>query len=314
MLSSMTNQLRVVFAGTPESAASALKSLIHSGVQIVGVLTREDASVGRTRELRSSAVAATASELGIEVYKANTIDNLARQWLESLSADIGVVVAYGSIFNPETLRIPRLGWLNLHFSLLPELRGAAPVQHAILSGKQETGVSVFRLDEGIDTGPVVSQKKVSIDIFDTSSTLLSRLTTVGSVLLAEILDGGEDLISKARDQEEKGSESIATKPTRDLARLDFTKGANSQFNKVRAMHPEPMAWFSLDESQIRVIQSRVLEARVFDTSVAGIFEKNLVVGCQNGSLVLEIVQPSGKKQMSGADWFRGLRAEKLMLS
>lgn len=314
MLSRMTNQLRVVFAGTPESAASALNSLIHSGVQIVGVLTREDASVGRTRELRSSAVAATASDLGIAVYKTNIIDNSARQWLESLSVDIGVVVAYGSIFNQETLRIPRLGWLNLHFSLLPEFRGAAPVQHAILSGKMETGVTVFRLDEGIDTGPVVSQKKLSIDILDTASTLLTKLTTVGSILLAEVIDGGEDLISKALDQQESGSESIATKPTRDLAKLDFNKDATSQFNKVRAMNPEPMAWFSLEKSQIRVIQSRVIEARVFDTSVAGIFEKNLVVGCQNGSLVLDIVQPAGKKEMSGADWFRGLRAEKLMLS
>lgn len=314
MLSRMTNQLRVVFAGTPESAASALNSLIHSGVQIVGVLTREDASVGRTRELRSSAVAATASGLGIAVYKTNIIDNSARQWLESLSVDIGVVVAYGSIFNQETLRIPRLGWLNLHFSLLPEFRGAAPVQHAILSGKKETGVTVFRLDEGIDTGPVVSQKKLSIDILDTASTLLTKLTTVGSILLAEVIDGGEDLISKALDQQESGSESIATKPTRDLAKLDFNKDATSQFNKVRAMNPEPMAWFSLEKSQIRVIQSRVIEARVFDTSVAGIFEKNLVVGCQNGSLVLDIVQPAGKKEMSGADWFRGLRAEKLMLS
>lgn len=314
MLSRMTNQLRVVFAGTPESAASALNSLIHSGVQIVGVLTREDASVGRTRELRPSAVAATASDLGIAVYKTNIIDNSARQWLESLSVDIGVVVAYGSIFNQETLRIPRLGWLNLHFSLLPEFRGAAPVQHAILSGKKETGVTVFRLDEGIDTGPVVSQKKLSIDILDTASTLLTKLTTVGSILLAEVIDGGEDLISKALDQQESGSESIATKPTRDLAKLDFNKDATSQFNKVRAMNPEPMAWFSLEKSQIRVIQSRVIEARVFDTSVAGIFEKNLVVGCQNGSLVLDIVQPAGKKEMSGADWFRGLRAEKLMLS
>lgn len=314
MLSRMTNQLRVVFAGTPESAASALNSLIHSGVQIVGVLTREDASVGRTRELRPSAVAATASDLGIAVYKTNIIDNSARQWLESLSVDIGVVVAYGSIFNQETLRVPRLGWLNLHFSLLPEFRGAAPVQHAILSGKMETGVTVFRLDEGIDTGPVVSQKKLSIDILDTASTLLTKLTTVGSILLAEVIDGGEDLISKARDQQESGSESIATKPTRDLAKLDFNKDATSQFNKVRAMNPEPMAWFSLEKSQIRVIQSRVIEARVFDTSVAGIFEKNLVVGCQNGSLVLDIVQPAGKKEMSGADWFRGLRAEKLMLS
>lgn len=314
MLFRMTNTLRVVFAGTPENAASTLESLHQSGVYIVGVLTRTDSVVGRSKVLKPSAVSEMAHKLGLEVYKANAMDEASKSWLQALQADIGVVVAYGTIFRQDSLSIPKLGWLNLHYSLLPEHRGPAPVQQAILVGSTKTGVTVFRLDSGIDTGPVVAQQTLSIDDADTTSSLLSKLTVIGSRLLIDVLGAGEVLISTAQEQHPTGEEVFASKPSRELARLDFRIDATSQFNKVRAMNPEPMAWFEYEETPVRVILSRAIMRNLFEPSVAGIFEKELVVGCRDGGLVLEVVQPAGKKEMSGADWFRGLRVEKLKLS
>ena len=314
MLFRMKHTLRVVFAGTPENAASILEKLQLSGVHIVGVLTRKDSLVGRSKDLRSSAVAEKALQLGLEVFKANTIDDLAQNWLRGLNADIGAVVAYGTIFGNDTLGIPRLGWLNLHYSLLPELRGPAPVQHALLLGKLETGVSVFRLNEGIDTGPVVAQETVAIDEMDSASSLLEKLTVVGSSLLADVIERGEDAVRGAREQLLTGKETSASKPTRELAKLNFASDATSQFNKVRAMNPEPVAWFEYNELPVRVIRARASKDSSVEMSVAQIIDKELVVGCQSGALVLETVQPAGKNEMSGSDWFRGLRVEKLKFS
>jgi methionyl-tRNA formyltransferase len=313
MLFSMTAKLRVVFAGTPQNAAETLDSLLSEGVQIVGVLTRTDARVGRSGELTPSAVAHKANELGLETFKTNRIDDKALEWLKSLKVDIGAVVAYGCIFKQPALEIPRLGWLNLHYSLLPELPGPAPVQHAILQGKKVTGVTVFRLDTGIDTGPIIFSREQVIDDADTTGSLLSKLTGIGSQLLFDALQQDEASLALARPQEVSRFHASATKPTRELARLEFTGGALTQLNKIRAMNPEPMAWFELNGTIIRVIRAR-FQNSTSEPSTMRIVEKELVVNCEAGSLVLDIVQPAGKKQMSGADWFRGLRVEKLKLS
>ena len=165
----MAAKLRVVFAGTPQNAAETLDRLVNEGIQIVGVLTRTDARVGRSGELTPSAVAQKAHELGLETFKTNKIDDKTLEWLKSLKADIGAVVAYGSIFKQPVLDTPRLGWLNLHYSLLPDFPGPAPVQHAILQGQKVTGVTVFRLDTGIDTGPIIARTEHAIDDADTTS-------------------------------------------------------------------------------------------------------------------------------------------------
>jgi methionyl-tRNA formyltransferase len=286
---------------------------VSEGVQIVGVLTRSDARVGRSGEIRPSAVAHKANELGLETFKTNRIDDKAIEWLISLRADIGAVVAYGSIFKQPVLEIPRLGWLNLHYSVLPELPGPAPVQHAILQGKKVTGVTVFRLDSGIDTGPIISSKEQAIDDADTTGSLLSKLTGIGSKLLVDILQQDEAKLALARPQEISGVHASAIKPTRVLARLDLTGDALTQLNKIRAMNPEPMAWFELNGTIIRVIRARYHDS-TSEASTMRIVEKELVAHCKTGSLVLDLVQPAGKQQMSGADWFRGLRVEKLKLS
>jgi methionyl-tRNA formyltransferase len=309
----MAAKLRVVFAGTPQNAAESLDRLVSEGVQIVGVLTRTDARVGRSGELTPSAVAQKAHELQLETFKANKIDDKAIEWLKSLRADIGAVVAYGSIFKQPVLEIPRLGWLNLHYSLLPELPGPAPVQNAILQGKKVTGVTVFRLDSGVDSGPIISSTEQAIDDADTTESLLSKLTGIGANLLIDVLQQDEAKLALAKPQEISGIHASATKPTRELARIDFTGDALTQLNKIRALNPEPMAWFELNGTIIRVIRARFQDS-ISEASTMRIVEKELVVHCQAGSLVLDLVQPAGKQQMSGADWFRGLRVEKLKLS
>ena len=313
MLFNVASSLRVVFAGTPHNAAFTLETLVKQGVHIVGVLTRKDAPAGRSRELTPSPVALKAQELGIEVFKSNSIDNLVLAWLGELSADIGAVVAYGTIFKQPVLDVPRLGWLNLHYSLLPELPGPAPVQHAILQGRTLTGVTVFRLDTGIDTGPIVESAELEIQDTDTAGELLAKLTDIGSDLLAHVLLADETMLSLAKQQRSTEEKTTASKPTRELAKLDFSVDAASQVNKIRAMNPEPMAWFQFNETAIRVIRARQVSYSS-DQAVARVVDKELVVGCSEGSLVLELVQPAGKSQMSGADWFRGLRVENLRFS
>ncbi len=313
MLFSMTAKLRVVFAGTPQNAADTLDLLVSEGVQIVGVLTRTDARVGRSGELTPSAVAQKAHELGLETFKTNKIDDKTLEWLKSLKADIGAVVAYGSIFKQPVLDTPRLGWLNLHYSLLPDFPGPAPVQHAILQGQKVTGATVFRLDTGIDTGPIIAITEHAIDDADTTESLLSELTVIGSRLLVDVLKQDEAKLALARPQEISGIHTSATKPTRELARLNFKGDALIQLNKIRAMNPEPMAWFELNGTIIRVIRARFQDSNS-EPSTMRIVEKELIVHCKVGSLVLDLVQPAGKQQMSGADWFRGLRVEKLKLS
>ena len=312
MLFSMAAKLRVVFAGTPQNAAETLERLVSEGVHIIGVLTRTDARVGRSGELTPSAVAQKARELGLETFKSNSIDEHALEWLSGLNADIGVVVAYGAIFKQPVLEIPRLGWLNLHYSLLPELPGPAPVQHAILQGKKVTGVTVFRLDTGIDTGPILTSLEQVIDAADTAGSLLIKLTAIGSKSLSDVLLGDESQLSQAKQQIFTEAHPTAKKPTRELARLDFSGDALTQLNKIRGMNPEPMAWFELNGLTIRVIRAKFQDSST-DPSTMRIVEKELLVDCNHGSLVLELVQPAGKQQMSGADWFRGLRVEKLKL-
>jgi len=310
----MTQQLRVVFAGTPDNSAETLERLHLAGIQLVGVLTRRDSRVGRSGELSSTPVAQKALQLGLATHKSNSMDEPTLKWLSALNADLGVVVGYGTIFRKNVLAIPRLGWLNLHYSLLPELPGPAPVQHAIMQGKKFTGVTVFRLDEGVDTGPIVSSKQIAIHELDTAGLLLARLTGVGSDLLTDVLVAGEPLIAAAVAQQGVGDFPIASKPTRAQAKLDFTTDASTQLNKIRAMNPEPMAWFEYKSAPVRVLQASLLSSTSSESSQATMVSKQVIVSCQAGSLILDVVQPAGKNTMSGADWFRGLRAENLKLS
>ena len=309
----MDSKNRIVFAGTPKNAAFTLSHLASKGFNVVGVLTRLDSKVGRKGIIQASAVASQASALGIPVYKANSMDTDCLSWIRSLEPDIGVVVAYGTIFDSDVLAVPRYGWLNLHYSLLPALRGPAPVQNAILRGLRETGVTVFRLDRGIDTGPIVAQEEVSIDSTENSGELLEKLSQVGEELISNVLSDMTPNLAGATNQPDLAPDQIARKPSRESARLDFSSKSIELSALVRAMNPEPMAWFEFEGKSVRVLSAIPSSNRVDPVGLVKIIQNDLVVACSEGSLVLHTVQPAGKSAMTGAEWFRGLRRQEATL-
>lgn len=309
----MGSKLKIVFAGTTKNARETLLALHSSGIEILGVISRKDSLIGRTKTLTSSPVSELATRLGLNLLKTNSLDASSVSWIRNLEPDLGVVVAYGSIFGQAALDAPRLGWVNVHYSLLPDLPGPAPVQNALLLGLPVTGVTIFRLDKGVDTGPIVCNAELVVGEADNAGSLLDRLSSLGSELLSKVLIAGEKVITSAANQ--NASVGIyAKKPNRESAKLDFTKNVNEQFNKVRAMNPEPMSWFDLNGNNIRVLKARIIATEYTGPALARLVERELVVDCADGSLVLEVVQPSGKQDMNGADWFRGLRVEKLKLA
>lgn len=305
--------MKVLFAGTPINAANSLSHLVSNGIDVVGVLTRLDSVTGRGKQTQESPVALVAKNLSLPLHKANQINTELISWVKSLEVDIGVVVAFGTIFSPDFLDLPTHGWINLHYSLLPAYPGPAPVQHAILQGEKQTGVTVFRLDEGIDTGPIVDQKTLDVADSDNSATLLVKLTDLGAMLLVSVLQAGEERIDAAHKQDFSTGVIHAIKPTRQSAKLDFTLSASSQLNKIRAMNPEPMSWFSHTGEPVRVLEARFNDYKSSNPSVCRIEGKDLIVDCSDASLALLIVQPAGKRPMSGADWFRGLRLQELKI-
>lgn len=306
--------MRIIFAGTPNNAAKSLEALVNAGHNAVGALTRTDAPTGRSGKLTESPVAAVASSLGIPVFKANKVDQEALDWISGLNAELGVIVAYGCILKPEALKIPSRGWVNLHYSLLPKFPGASPVQQAILEGENETGVTVFMLDEGIDTGPIIATQKVEIFPDEKAGSLMERLTEIGSKILGETLDDFDARVSSRVVQKASEARKVTRKINRSMAKLDFSVSARDVVNMVRAMNPEPVAWFEIESGPVRVLEATVASEGDLPTGVAKLVGSQLLVGCLEGTVQLKVVQPAGKKPMGAADWFRGLRTDSLLLS
>ena len=305
--------MRILFAGTPNNAASTLDALVVNGFEVVGVLTREDAPVGRKKTLTESAVASAARLHRIPTKRSNIFSDEVLDWMSELKPDLGVIVAYGSILRKPALDIPEMGWINLHYSLLPKFPGAAPIQHAILAGESKTGVSVFRLDEGIDTGPILNQAEQQIDPEISSGELLEKLTELGSELLVDTLANLEERISQQQEQVIPAGTDVARKISRHMAKLNFLQPALVLHNFVRAMNPEPMAWFEANGAQIRVLKTALSDQTNLVLGEAVVVGGCLLVGCSDGAVELIRVQPAGKNEMSGADWFRGLRQESISL-
>jgi methionyl-tRNA formyltransferase len=306
--------LRILFAGTPANAAKTLEALVHSGHTIAGVLTRLDAALGRDATVSQSPVGQVAASLGIPVWKSNAVDEATLDWISKLEIDLGVIVAYGCILKKDALEIPMRGWINLHYSLLPKYPGASPVQQAILEGEKHTGVTVFALNAGIDSGPILSSQQVEILPEENAGELMERLSEVGSNLLKNTLDGFDNYYSARQAQNTENRGAVTTKITRAMAKLDFRVTPEQFVNKVRAMNPEPVAWFELDSLPVRVLESAVAGSTHLAPGVARLIGTELVVGCMNGLVSLKTVQPAGKKAMPGADWFRGLHRDSLFLS
>jgi methionyl-tRNA formyltransferase len=300
--------MRVVFAGTPEVALPSLEALLASRHEVVAVVTRPDAPAGRGRRLAPSPVGERAAAAGVEVLtpaKPREPDFLAR--LAEIAPDCCPVVAYGALVPRAALDIPEHGWVNLHFSLLPAWRGAAPVQHAVLAGDEITGASAFLLEEGLDTGPVYGVLTEAIRPTDTSGDLLARLAVSGADLLVRTLDGIEDGSLVAVPQPADGV-SLAPKLGVDDARVDWTAPAVRVGRLVRACTPAPGAWTTLGGDRLKLGPVRPLpDAEPLPPGALRAAKSGVTVGTATSPVALTTVQAQGKKAMAAADWARGLR-------
>ncbi|MER0092361.1 methionyl-tRNA formyltransferase [Corynebacterium sp. KPL2838] len=304
--------MRIIFAGTPEPAVVALEKLLASSHEVVAVITRPDAKKGRGRSLHPSPVKALAQEHGIEVLTPSTLrpgtedgDNL-RQRLAELQPEAIPVVAYGNLISKDLLDVARHGWVNLHFSLLPAWRGAAPVQAAIAAGDDITGASTFRIEEGLDTGPVFATVTEGITGTDTADDLLTRLAYSGADLLVATMDGLE--AGTLEPQAQKGEATYAPKISTAAARIDWAQPAFAIDRHIRAHSPGPGAWTLLDDARLKVGPVRVTEG--IDKHLApgeALINKDAVyIGTATQLVQLDRIQPPGKKMMNAADWARGL--------
>ncbi|CAL9620690.1 methionyl-tRNA formyltransferase [Streptomyces sp. Tu 3180] len=301
--------MKLVFAGTPEVAVPALDALLASGRhEVAAVVTRPDAPAGRGRRLVASPVAERAEEAGIEVLKpARPRDPEFLERLKEIGPDCCPVVAYGALLPKAALDIPARGWVNLHFSLLPAWRGAAPVQHAVMAGDEITGASTFLIEEGLDSGPVYGTVTEEIRPTDTSGDLLTRLAFAGAGLLAATMDGIEDGALEAVPQPADGI-SLAPKVTVEDARVDWTAPALRVDRVVRGCTPAPGAWTTFRGERLKIVQAVPVPGRTdLAPGQLAAGKNNVYVGTGSYAVELLWVQAQGKKPMRAADWARGVR-------
>jgi methionyl-tRNA formyltransferase len=307
--------MRLLFAGTPEVALPSLERLLVSSHEVVGVLTRPDAPSGRGRRLEPSPVAHRALERGLPVLRPDVLDAEAAAEIAALSPDCCPVVAYGGLVPRPLLGVPRHGWVNLHFSLLPAWRGAAPVQHALLHGDEVTGASTFLLEEGLDTGPVYGTVTETVRPADTAGDLLARLASSGAELLAQTMDGvaSGELRPVPQSTEDV---SHAPKLTTEDARVRWTDPALAVDRRIRACTPAPGAWSEVAGVRLGLLPLAVPDASVevegagFDRLAPGqvaVTKGAVYVGTGSVPVGLGQVRPAGRRPMSAADWARGAR-------
>ncbi len=301
--------MRVVFAGTPEPALPSLRSLASSEHDVVAVVTRPDAPAGRGRTMAASPVATLADSLGIPVLKpAHPRDLDFLETLAALAPEVCAVVAYGALVPRAALDVPSHGWINLHFSLLPAWRGAAPVQHAVLHGDEVTGATTFLLEQGLDTGPVLGRVTESVRPTDTSGDLLERLADSGAQLLTQTLSALERGLVVPIPQPLDGV-SLAPKITTADAEVDWSAPALRVDRVVRACTPAPGAWTTIRGERLKLGPVR-LEPGAGPTLAAGelsVERAGVLVGTGSTVVLLGEVGPQGKRWMPAADWARGLR-------
>jgi methionyl-tRNA formyltransferase len=302
--------VRLVFAGTPEVAVPSLEALVASRHEVLAVLTRPDARSGRGRALVPSPVRVRAQELGLEVLTPERPrDPALRARLAELAPDACPIVAYGGLIPPDLLAVPAAGWVNLHFSLLPAWRGAAPVQRAVMAGDEVTGATTFRVEQALDTGPTYGVMTETIRPTDTAGDLLQRLSTAGAGLLVATLDGLEAGDLEAVPQPGEGV-SLAPKITVADARVRWERPALAVDRQIRGCTPAPGAWTTFRGERLKLLP--VTPALDGPSAAPGEIvpgRRTVHVGTATGPVELGTVQPHGRKPMAAADWARGVRID-----
>ena len=300
--------MRILFWGTPDFAVPSLRALANDGVEIVGVVTQPDRPAGRGRRVKMSPVKEEALALGHEVLA--PIRPQGQEFIEQITElrpDLSVVVAYGHILKPEILDLPSLGSVNVHASLLPQLRGAAPVNWAIIRGHEQTGVTVMRMVEAMDAGPIIHQLSEPISDEDSASELMSRLSELGALALREALGFIERGDAEEREQLEDAV-SYAPKVDRKSARIDWTLSANEVALFIRGMDATPGAWSELAGMPIKFFRPSLVPESEFSQPGAVVRadpEQGLVISTSSGGVSVSEVQPAGRQRMNTLDWING---------
>lgn len=299
--------IRVAYFGTPEPAAAILDALSESDHKVCAVVTSPDRPAGRGLVTKPSPVKELALAKGYPVLQPQSLKSEpVGAELAALGADVFVVVAYGLILPRQVLQMPRLGSINVHFSLLPRLRGAAPVQWAIINGDSVTGVTIMQMDEGLDTGPILVQEQHKIDAEDTTGSLLSKLTEVGGKALLDAMERLErgELEPTAQDEE---LATYAPKISTEDARLDWGLSAEEIERRVRAFNPHPGAWTHVGGRRLKIWASEVAKADQLPSALGTMKQDDgeLIVATGSGSLNILEVQPEGSSRMTAAEFLRG---------
>jgi methionyl-tRNA formyltransferase len=296
--------MRLGVAATPEVAVPTLNWLLTSGHTLVRVISQPDKPSGRGQEINSSPVSQWARANSIELITPTTVSEIDGA-LSDL--DLLITIGYGRILPATTLYIPKFGCINLHFSLLPKYRGAAPVQRAIEAGETESGVSVFALDPGMDTGPIYTSITVPIAPTMRSYELLEKLSVIGVDAIKDALVAIESGVTPVG---QRGEPSMAPKITREEAKLDWNSTAYSILNKVRAFYPQPQAWTHFRGNPLKISAARIAQSDLkLEPGELKVIGTDCCIGAGEGFLILERVTPAGKKEMSALDWSRGARFE-----
>jgi methionyl-tRNA formyltransferase len=304
--------MRVIFLGTPEFAVPSLDALIHSAYEVCAVFTQPDRPAGRGQKHQSPAVKTFALGAGLPVFQPEKIRGLDnRPLLESYQPDFVVVVAFGQILPPWLLQLPRIGCVNVHGSLLPRYRGAAPITWAVLNGDHVTGVTTMLMDEHLDTGPMLLKNEVEIPDFMTSGELAGVLAKVGAELLIPTLDGltGGSLKPIPQDH---ALVSLAPRITKEMALVNWSRDARSIHNQIRALNPWPLAYTEFRDQRLQILRSAPCDESESDERHPGTFlgvtERGMKLACGRGDvLVILEVQPAAKKKMTGRDFANGAR-------
>jgi methionyl-tRNA formyltransferase len=297
--------MRIVFFGTPKFAVASLQTLLRHQFTIAGVVTQPDKPQGRSRsELIPPPVKVVAQSEGLPVLQpVRPVGDVFLASLRRLEPDLGIVVAYGHILRPEVLSVPARGMVNVHASLLPRYRGAAPIQHAILNGENETGITIIQMEEGLDSGPIVHRMATSIGPTETAGALAERLAELGATTLVDALS----LLSAGRGRPQPQDHSQATyapKIDREMARLSWSQDSTALARQVRAFDPAPGAWTMLNGSVLKLFGGEPVVGRGAPGAVLEAGDR-LVVAAGSGAVAVTEVQPAGKSRLPVDAWVRG---------
>ncbi|MBG6054246.1 methionyl-tRNA formyltransferase [Salinibacterium sp. CAN_S4] len=304
MSSSLSPSLRIVFAGSPAAAVPSLSLLSDSSHDVVSVITRADSPQGRRGVLTATPVAVEAERLGIPVIRANRLAGEATELVQQLQPDLGVIVAYGGLVREPLLSTPRLGWINLHFSLLPRWRGAAPVQRAIMAGDDVTGATVFQLVPELDAGDIYGRMTATIGANQTAGHLLESLSDSGAELLLGVVDALAD--GSARGEVQLGDVTLAPKLALADGDIDWNQPASAVHAVIRGVTPEPGAFTTVDGVRLKLLDVAIArDAARRDPGVIDLVGSTVIIGTQTDPLQLVTVHPAGRKSMDASSWWRG---------